>query len=98
MSGINEYELDIEAIRALADETRIEILQVIGKRELNATEVANKCTLSRPTISHHLQILKRAKILESRKEGKEIYYSVNMGTLKKLSQVFLRFINLGFFN
>ena len=97
MSGINENKLDVQVVWALSDETRIEILEVIGKKELNATDIANKCTLSRPTISHHLQILKRAKILESRKEGKEIYYSVNMETLRTLSQLFLKFINFGYF-
>nr|WP_312578391.1 metalloregulator ArsR/SmtB family transcription factor [Sedimentibacter sp.] len=97
MSGINQNELDIEVIKALGDETRIEILEIIGKKEMNASEVAYKCTLTRSTISHHLQILKRAKILESRKEGKEIYYSLNMGTIKALSQSLLGFVNFGFF-
>lgn len=97
MSGINQYDLDIEVIKALGDETRIEILKVIGKREMNASDIAVKCTLSRPTISHHMQILKRANVLEARKEGKEIYYSVNMQTLKGLSQSLLGFISLGFF-
>lgn len=97
MSGINQNELDIEVIKALGDETRIEILEIIGKKEMNASDVAYKCTLTRSTISHHLQILKRAKILESRKEGKEIYYSLNMSTIKSLSQSLLGFVNFGFF-
>lgn len=97
MSGINQNEFDIEVIKALGDETRIEILEVIGKKEMNASEISDKCTLTRSTISHHLQILKRAKILESRKEGKEIYYSLNMNTLKVLSQSLLGFISFGFF-
>ncbi len=97
MSGINQNDMDIEVIKALGDETRIEILKIIGKKELNASDIAVKCTLSRPTVSHHLQVLKRARILEARKEGKEIYYSVNMYTLKGLSQALLRFISMGFF-
>lgn len=97
MSGINQNDIDIEVIKSLGDETRIEILEIIGKKEMNASEIAVKCTLSRPTISHHLQILKRANVLEARKEGKEIYYSVNMQTLKGLSQSVLRFISRGFF-
>lgn len=97
MSGINQSEIDIEVIKALGDETRIEILKIIGKRELNASEIANQCILSRPTISHHLQILRRAKILQYRKEGKEIYYSVNMNTLKVFSQSLLGFVSFGTF-
>ncbi len=97
MSGINQNDMDIEVIKALSDETRIEILEIIGKKELNASEIAIKCTLSRPTISHHLQILKRANILDARKEGKEIFYSVNMQTLKSLSQSLLGFVSMGYF-
>ncbi|MBK5261540.1 MAG: winged helix-turn-helix transcriptional regulator [Peptostreptococcaceae bacterium] len=97
MSGMFLNGIDIDVIKALGDETRIGILLIIGKKELNATEISNKCTLSRPTISHHLQILKRANILTARKEGTEIYYSIYMGTLKKLSRTFLSFTNSGTF-
>ena len=97
MSGSNQYDIDLEVIIALSDETRIQILEIIGKNDLNASEIASKCTLSRPTVSHHLQILKRARILESRKEGKEIFYSVNMNTLKELAQSLLGFTNFGYF-
>lgn len=97
MSGINQNNIDLEVIIALSDETRLEILEILGKNELNASEISNKCTLSRPTISHHLQILKRAKVLESRKEGKEIYYSVNMHILRSLSEALLGFISFGSF-
>lgn len=97
MSGMNQNEFDIEVIKALGDETRIEILEIIGKREMNASEITDRCTLARSTISHHLQVLKRAKILESRKEGKEIYYSLNMNTIKVLSQSLLGFISFGTF-
>lgn len=97
MSGANQYDIDLEVIVALSDETRIQILEIIGKSDLNASDIANKCTLSRPTVSHHLQILKRARILESRKEGKEIFYSVNMDKLKELAQSLLGFTNFGYF-
>lgn len=97
MAGLNHYKLDIEIIRALSDETRIEILEIIGKKEMNVSEIVEKCRLSRPAISHHLQILKRAKILDSNKDGKEIYYSVNFNTIRSLSQALLGFINTGSF-
>ena len=97
MLGIIQNNIDLEVIKALGDETRLEILEILGKGEMNVSEITKKCTLSRPTISHHLQILKRSKILESRKEGKEIYYSVNMYTLRSLSEIILRFISFGTF-
>ena len=75
----------MEFFSAFADKTRQEIIMIFAKeRELCANEIANKFTLSRPTISHHLNLLKRAKILNSRKDGKEIYYSVNKDYIKEL--------------
>ena len=97
MSGINEKELDLEIIKALADETRIDILSILGKEEMNVSFIASKSVVSRPTISHHLQILRRSKLVISRREGKEIFYSINMDTLRDLSQILLGFIGTGNF-
>lgn len=75
----------IDFLRALADETRQQIIMFfIDKQEMCANEIAGKFILSRPTISHHLNMMKRTKILNSRKEGKEIYYSINKDFIKRL--------------
>lgn len=92
MSGINENSIDIEVIKALADETRLDILKLLGNREMNVNEIAGNCTVSRPTISHHLQIMKRSGVLVARKEGKEMYYSINTYVLTSLAQSILGFI------
>lgn len=97
MAGLNKNNIDIEVLKALSDEVRLEIIEILGKGEKNVSDIANRCTVSRPAVSHHLQILKRARILESRKEGKEIFYSVNMQTLRELSQSLLGFVGLGRF-
>ncbi|MTI96472.1 MAG: winged helix-turn-helix transcriptional regulator [Firmicutes bacterium] len=76
-------------IKALADETRIQILELLAGGEKNVQEIAAQFSISRPTISHHLQIMKMAGILKSRKVGKEIYYSVNMYSLTSLAQSIL---------
>ncbi len=51
---------------------------------LCVNDIAENFTLSRPTISHHLNIMKRAKILNTRKDGKEVYYSINKSYVKRL--------------
>lgn len=67
-----------EMLRALSDETREQIIQLIVKRkEVNVSDIAANFSLSRPTISHHLNVMKRAKLLNARKEGKEVFYSFN---------------------
>jgi DNA-binding transcriptional ArsR family regulator len=60
---------------ALGDEQRQRILLTFERGErLNVTQLTEASTLSRPTVSHHLKILREAGILESRKEGKEVFY------------------------
>ncbi len=79
---------------ALADKTRQEIIMIFAaQKEVCVNDIASKFILSRPTISHHLNLLKRAKILNSRKEGKEIYFSVNKPYIKELFAVVLKDID-----
>lgn len=64
--------------QVLSDKTRQAIIMLfITKKEVGVTEITNNFALSRPTISHHLNLMRRAKFLKSRKDGKEIYYSLN---------------------
>jgi ArsR family transcriptional regulator, arsenate/arsenite/antimonite-responsive transcriptional repressor len=65
--------------RALGDTTRQEILQLLQKKgELRVNDiVATFEHSSQPTISHHLKILKHEGLVNSRREGKEILYSLN---------------------
>lgn len=79
---------------AFADKTRQEIIMIFSsEKELCASEIANKFTLSRPAVSHHLNLLKRAKILNTRKEGKEIFYTINKPYIKNLLSAVLKDID-----
>lgn len=63
---------------ALGDETRqhliLEMLKMGKCNGVRVGEITEKTNLSRPAVSHHLQILKEAKIVEVRKEGTKNYY------------------------
>jgi ArsR family transcriptional regulator, arsenate/arsenite/antimonite-responsive transcriptional repressor len=62
----------------LSDKTRQEIIMLFStKKEVCVTEIAENFTLNRTTISHHLNLMRRSKFLNSRKDGKEVYYSLN---------------------
>lgn len=73
--------IDIEKqtyfFKALCDETRQKILILLMKGEKNVSELVEQFEMSQPTISHHLNVLKNAKLVTIRKEGKLIYYNVN---------------------
>jgi ArsR family transcriptional regulator, arsenate/arsenite/antimonite-responsive transcriptional repressor len=67
-----------DAFKALNDATRREILELLKKGDLTAGEIVEKFDMTGPSISHHLEILKRAGLIEGRKEGQFIIYSINM--------------------
>jgi len=84
------HEELLEMLRALSDETRQRIIrQCFSGKEVCVNDIAKQFTLSRPTISHHLNLMKRAKLLRSRKEGKEVYYSVNKDYIVSVLESFL---------
>src|SRR5262249_44172493 len=62
--------------RALADPTRRQILQELKNGELAAGEIANCFTISGPSISRHLTILKNAELIAERREGNRILYQL----------------------
>ena len=81
----------LELLRALSDENRQNIIKLFfSEKEVCVNDIASHFTLSRPTISHHLNLMKRARLLKSRKEGKEVYYSVNREYVIDIFEAFLK--------
>ncbi len=67
----------VEFCKALADETRQQILVMLVEREMGVGDIVNAFTMSQPTISHHLSVLKQFGLATSRKEGKQVFYAIN---------------------
>ncbi len=73
--------------RALADRTRLRIMQEIVKcGKLSCKEVMGLVGLAQPTVSHHIRILTDAGLLTSRKNGRELILSANKAMLKKFAR------------
>ncbi len=70
--------------RALADPTRLKIIELLRDGERCACELPSKVGKSQPNVSLHLKILKDAGILASRKDGKKILYRVARPEIYKL--------------
>ena len=89
----NQIEIILDLLNALNDRTRQKIIMIfMNQKEYCVTDIASQFTLSRPTISHHLNLLKRSKILSSRKEGKEIYYSFNKEFVINNLEILIKFL------
>jgi len=71
------YEKYAELFKALADVNRLLILEILCKGEICACKILEKFNITQPTLSHHMKILCDAGIVNKRKEGKWMYYSVN---------------------
>ena len=67
----------VEFAKALADETRQEIMRLCCCRWLSVGEIVAALKVTQPTVSHHLAILKSANLVQTRREGKQIYYTLN---------------------
>jgi len=62
--------------KALADETRLRIVKLLGVREMCVCEMMVALDLTQPTASHHLGLLENAGLVKDRKEGKWVFYSI----------------------
>jgi ArsR family transcriptional regulator len=67
----------VEFCKALADETRQQILEMLLEGEKCVSDIVDAFTMSQPTISHHLNVLKQFGLVTSRKEGKRVFYAIN---------------------
>lgn len=70
--------------KALNDETRRAILELLKTKPLTAGEIADHFDISKPSISHHLDLLKQADLVSSEKKGQFITYSINTTILEDL--------------
>ncbi len=72
-------------LKALADETRLQILTLLQGRELYAQEIVEQLDISQPAVSRHLNLLATAGVLRMRREGNARYYTVDGETLRRLA-------------
>ena len=63
--------------KALGDDTRQRILQMLLEGERSVGDIADAFATSQPTISHHLNVLKQFGLVTNRKEGKQVFYAIN---------------------
>jgi ArsR family transcriptional regulator len=88
-----EWRTISAAFTALGDEHRQRILLTFEPGErLNVGQMVEVSTLSRSAVSHHLQVMRDAGVLDSEKVGKEVYYWVNKAFLEQSLEAVLAYI------
>lgn len=77
--------------KALNDPTRREILEMLREKDLTAGEIAERFNISWPSISHHLDLLKQAQLVESEKNGQYVSYSLNTTVVDEILKWLVQF-------
>jgi len=83
-----------KTFKALADPTRREILRMLNEKSLSAGEIAKAFGISKPSLSHHLNILKNAELVSAERDGQHIIYSINASVVQEFVQYLLDFFQV----
>jgi ArsR family transcriptional regulator, arsenate/arsenite/antimonite-responsive transcriptional repressor len=84
-----KQEIMNDVFKALNDPARREILKMLQKQDLTAGEIAAKFEMTAPSVSHHLDKLKRAGLVTTIKQGQFIHYSINTTIIDDILQYIL---------
>ncbi len=77
--------------KALSDKTRRKILQMLKQQDMTAGEIADQFNITKPSISHHLNLLKAADLVLDERRGQHIYYSLNTSVVEEVIKWCLTF-------
>lgn len=80
-----------DLFKALNDETRRQILELLREKDRSAGEIAEQFNISKPSISHHLELLKKADLISQEKKGQFVIYSLNTSVLDEILVWLLKF-------
>lgn len=80
-----------DVFKALNDETRRQILILLKEKDRSAGEIAEHFNISKPSISHHLELLRNADLITQEKKGQFVIYSINTSVLDDLLAWIIQF-------
>src|SRR4051812_33164886 len=77
--GATDQDLEqlTSLFRLLSDKTRLNILLLLSDGERNVTSLCDELKLPQPTVSHHLGLLRMNNVISNRRNGKQVFYSLN---------------------
>ncbi len=73
-----------EFFQALASPYRREIIRMLKWKNMSAGEIAEHFTISQPSVSRHLDVLKRAEIVTAERRANQIFYSLNLSVMQEM--------------
>ncbi|RJE47599.1 MULTISPECIES: autorepressor SdpR family transcription factor [unclassified Dehalobacter] len=76
-----------DTFKALADPTRREMIRFLKERDMTAGEIAEQFKISKPSISHHLNILKQAGLVTDERKGQTIVYALDTSVFEEVMRM-----------
>ena len=76
-----------DLFKVFGDSTRIRIMYAISDNEMSELNIAKKLNMEQSTISHQLKVLRQNKLVRVRRDGKQIYYTLNDDHVKKIIEM-----------
>lgn len=85
--GEDELAELAELFKVFGDSTRIRILYALAEAELCVCDLAELLGISQPAMSYQLKILRQARLIRSRREGKTVFYALSDGHVKTITEM-----------
>ena len=90
--GVRRLEINYQVyatfMKALSDETRVKIFNMLAQGELCACKILEEFNITQPTLSYHMKILTDCGLVNARREGAWMKYTINDENLEKLKEIF----------
>ena len=83
-----------KTMKALSDPTRRRILELLKKKDSPVNDIAKNFSITLPSLSHHLSVLKQADLVTSQRRGQEIIYSLNLSVFEETAKALIKFLKI----
>jgi len=83
-----------KTMEALSSKNRRDILSLLKDQDMSVTEIAEHFSITMPSLSHHLKILKSADLVSSERQGQNIIYSLNLSVFEEVSKALYDFFRV----
>jgi DNA-binding transcriptional ArsR family regulator len=91
--SVDQIEILVDLLKTLGDSTRLNIILLCLKRRFSVGEIADHLKLSQPLVSHHLRLLKAARLVRAEREGQHIFYTLSDQHVSGVLQDLIAHIN-----
>jgi len=84
-----------ETFKALGDPVRVEILKLLKEDARTVSELVDNFDISQPAVSHHLAVLKSVGLVKSKRDGRAVYYSLNLKCIAAVCDFMHKYLEIG---